>query len=170
MSADKNGTYPELVMDVGTSAPRPVTAATSSLGQAVESALREVLAWRPRTSDPQGFVAALNQAFTMSEVEGHTEWSWAPRSYAIQADMGAVTGAQASIYARARAALNQSSIPLLEGLYPLRPDADEQEMKSSRAVVRSTLTELVSELGDGGRAARAACQGPVPHAARRRRR
>ena len=121
-----NGVFPELFIDMGPSAARTTGAVTASpLGQLVDSALREVLAWRPRAGDPKGFVAALNQAFTISEVEGHTEFAWTPRSFTVQADMGAVTGAQASIYARAKAALDQSA-PLLEGLYPLRPDDDEE--------------------------------------------
>jgi hypothetical protein len=124
----------------------PGTPGAAPLGQIVESALREVLAWRPKASDPRGFVAALNQAFSLTEVEGHTIWTWTPHSYAVQADMGAVTGAQASIYARAKAALDQS-LPLLEGLYSLRADADPQDVEAIRAIVRSGLIELVSELG-----------------------
>src|SRR5205823_6215997 len=89
------------------------------------------------------------QAFSVREVEGHTEWAWTPRSYAVQADMGAVTGAQASVYARARAALDQS-LPLLVGLFALRPDSDQEDMEAIRAIVRSELTELVHELGTVG--------------------
>jgi hypothetical protein len=63
--------------------------------------------------------------------------------------MGAVTGAQASLYARAKAALDQS-LPLLEGLYPLRADSDSQDVEAIRAIVRSGLTELVYELGQVG--------------------
>jgi hypothetical protein len=154
MAAASNGrndqqAFPELVIDIGSSAQRTPTASATPLGQTVEGALREILAWRPRAGDAQGFVAALSQAFSVTEVEGHTEWSWTPRSYAIQADMGAVTGAQASIYARAKAALDQS-LPLLAGLYPLRSDADPQDIEANRAIVRSELTELVSELGMTG--------------------
>jgi|GEM_PF-1684270 len=144
--AENNGAFPDLVIDMGSSAQRSGPPPISPLGQTVEGALREILAWRPKANDPRGFVAALNQAFSVTDVDGHTEWAWTPRSYAIQADMGAVTGAQASIYARAKAALDQS-IPLLEGLYPLRADADTQDVEANRSVVRSTLTELVSELG-----------------------
>lgn len=141
--------FPELTIDVGRLAGRSGTVSASPLGQTVENALREVLAWRPKTSDPKGFLAALNQSFTVQDVEGHTEWSWTPRSYSVQADMGAVTGAQASIYARARAALDQS-VPLLEGLYPLRADADTQDVEAIRAVVQAEMTELINELGAVG--------------------
>jgi hypothetical protein len=91
------------------------TAGTSALGDIVHNALRDVLGWRPKAHDPKSFVIALKQAFTPTEVEGRTTWTWTPRTYAIETDLGAITGAQASIYARAKAALDQS-LPLLEGL------------------------------------------------------
>ncbi|MBE2222224.1 MAG: hypothetical protein IAF02_11825, partial [Anaerolineae bacterium] len=144
--ADSNGAFPELTIDVGQSAQYNTSQPISTLEQAVEGTLREVLAWRPRTTDPKGFLAALNQAFTEQEVDGHSTWAWTPRSYSVQADMGAVTGAQASIYARARAALDQS-VPLIEGLRPLRADADDEDVEAIRALVQSQLTELIDELG-----------------------
>lgn len=121
-------------------------------GRIVQSTLNEVLGWksRPYKVDGRGFVAALNQAFTVKEVQGHTEFAWIPRSYAVVQDMGALTGAQASIYNRARVALDQA-LPLLDGLYPLRPDADEQDVEAIRAIVRTGFTELVGELSlEGG--------------------
>lgn len=133
----------------------PTAGAASALpdpGRMVQSTLNEVLGWksRPYKVDGRGFVAALNQAFTLQEVEGHTEFAWIPRSYAVVQDMGALTGAQASIYNRARVALDQA-LPLLDGLYPLRPDADEQDVEAIRAIVRSGFTELVGELSlEGG--------------------
>jgi hypothetical protein len=123
-----------------------------AVGQVVERTIRDVLGWRPRAGDPKGFLAALQQAFTAKEVAGHTEYTLSPRSYAveIQADLGTVTGAQASIYARAKAALDQV-LPLLEGLEPLRVDFDPENVDAIRAIVRSHLTELVNELGvEGG--------------------
>ncbi|MCX7790611.1 MAG: hypothetical protein N2378_08225 [Chloroflexaceae bacterium] len=147
--ADNNGAFPKLVMDIGPATQRAAPSVASPLAQRVENRLREVLAWRPRSGDPRSFVAALNQAFTIRDVAGHTEWEWTPRSYAIQADMGAVTGAQASIYARARAALDQSR-PLIEALYPLRPDADKEDVDSIRALVLAQWHELVNELGRVG--------------------
>jgi hypothetical protein len=133
-------------------APRPGTPGspgTSQLGQIVDGALREVLGWRPRATDAQGFVAALNQSFSVKEVQGHVEWKWTPRSYAVAAELGAVTGAQASIYTRAKAMLDQS-IPLLEGLHPLNAAFDVEDVEAIRAIVKSSLTELVAELGREG--------------------
>lgn len=124
--------------------------ALASPGVSVEGTIREVLGWRPRTSDPKGFLAALNQAFDFKEVDGHHEFTWNQKSYAVQHEMGAITGAQASLYSRARAALDQM-IPLLEGLTPLLAAADEQDVEAIRSIVKSEVEELVAELGvEGG--------------------
>jgi hypothetical protein len=144
-----NGVFPELVIELEPSTTRQGAATLSPLGQTVSNTLREVLAWRPKSGDAKGFVAALNQAFTITEMDGHTEFAWTPRSYAVQADMGAVTGAQASIFARAKAALDQS-VPLLEGLFPIRADADDEDAEATRALVVDEFTELVQELGQVG--------------------
>jgi hypothetical protein len=147
--------FPFLTEEVdlgGRGAPAQPGGGAGAVGQTVERALREVLGWRPRASDPKGFQAALLQAFTAEEVAGHTEYHWNPRSYAveIQADLGAVTGAQASLYARAKSAVDQV-LPLLEGLEALRVDFDPENVAAIRAIVRSQLTELVKELGiEGG--------------------
>ena len=123
-----------------------------ALGQSVDVAIRQVLGWRPKAGDVKGFVGALNQAFSLKEVEGHTEVTWTPRTYTsqVQAEMGSITGAQASIYARARVAAEQT-LPLLDGLYPLRPDFDPEDVASIRAIVKSEVNEIVNELGvEGG--------------------
>ncbi len=154
--ADPNAeleSYVQLTEEVNLSPSGPMSRGTgtrSVLGQTVESALREVLNWRPKAGDARGFRSALDQAFTLQEVEGHTTWSWVQRTYSVQTDMGALTGAQASLYTRAKAALDQS-LPLLSGLYALRPDADTQDIESMRAIVGTQLSELVRELDqDGG--------------------
>jgi hypothetical protein len=145
-------TYPILTeeIDYPVSAPGGSGAGAASISRQAESAIREVLGWRPKTSDPKGFVAALTQAFEIKDVEGHVEWKWTPRTYAIRADLGAITGAQASIYQRAKAALDQS-LPLLDGLYPLDPAFDPQLTDAIRLIVRNSLVGLVTELGmEGG--------------------
>lgn len=146
-------TYPILTEEVRLPATSSrgtrATPGSSQYGQIVESTLRDILGWRTRDNDPNGFLAALNQSFDVTTVEGHTEWKWTPHTYAIAADMGAVTGAQAAIYSRAKAALNQS-LPLLEGLQSLLAASDEQEVEAMTAIVRSSLTELVGELGQEG--------------------
>jgi hypothetical protein len=148
--------YPLLTESVSMAgSPWPSSGAPSSadLGQTVQEALRSVLNWRSAgfNGDAKGFVAALNQSFTLTQTQGHTEFTWTPRSYAaVQSGLGALTGAQASIYTRAKVALDQA-LPLLEGLYPLNPAADPQNVTAIRAIARSGLTELVNELGiEGG--------------------
>jgi Carboxypeptidase regulatory-like domain len=130
----------------------PAGTGAGGAGQTVERALRDVLGWRPKASDPRGFLAALEQAFVCEEVEGHTECRLSPRSYALEvrADLGAVTGAQASIYQRGRTTLDQV-LPLLAAIEPLRTDADEEDTEAIRAIIESELTELVNELAvEGG--------------------
>jgi len=110
-----------------------------------------VLGVRPRVTDPKGFVSALTQAFACERVAGHTECRWNPRSYAaeVRADLGAVTGAQGSLYSQARTVLAQC-LPLLDGLTPLVAGVDPEDSAAVRAVVRSQLTELVNEIGTEG--------------------
>jgi hypothetical protein len=145
--------YPLLTESTGGLAPSPAagtTAAGPGLGQTVQTALREVLSWRPRASNVQGFRAALDQSFAEKEDEyGTKQYIWVQRSYAVQADLGAVTGAQASILTRAKAAYDQS-IPILDGLVALRSDADVENVEAAREIVRSYLTELINELGQEG--------------------
>jgi hypothetical protein len=86
--------------------------------------------------DPQGF-------------EGHTEFTWTPRSYTVQTDPGALTGAQASIHTRAKDALDQS-LPLLDALYALIPYLGDEDRETVQALVRTQLTALVSEFGVPG--------------------
>ena len=119
-------------------------------GQTVDQVMRDVLGWRP-SGDLTGFQAALTGAFQLREVEGHTEWSWQQRGYAVQADMGALTGAQASIYARAKSALDQIQ-PLLASLTPINPALyPPQDLEAIRTVISAELQELVNELAlEGG--------------------
>jgi len=143
----------ETALTTGSAGASSGSPGTGDLGQTVEQTLRAVLNWRSAgfNGDAKGFVAALNQSFTLTRVQGHTEFTWTPRSYSsVQTGLGALTGAQASIYSRAKVALDQS-LPLLAGLYPLRADADPQDVEAIRAIVRSGMTELVNELGiEGG--------------------
>src|SRR6202040_130047 len=88
-----------------------------------------------------------NASFSLKEIEGHTEASWTPRTYAVQTDLsGGITGAQASVYARAKDALDQS-LPLLDGLYALFEEAKPEDVTALRATVRSQFIDLVNEFG-----------------------
>jgi hypothetical protein len=122
----------------------------TSLGQTVTQAVSDVLGWKIKPDDPKGFAGALTASFTCADVEGHTQCTWTPRTYAVQTDLsGGITGAQASLYSRAQDALNQS-LPLLDGLYPLDPEADAEDIAALKGVARSQLIELVNELGMAG--------------------
>ncbi|HWY49075.1 MAG TPA: hypothetical protein VNX70_16925 [Bryobacteraceae bacterium] len=121
-----------------------------ALGQSAIKAVTDVLGWKVNPADPKGFIGALTQAFTLAEIEGHVEATWNPRTYAVQTDLGGgITGAQASLYTRSKDALDQS-LPLLDGLYPLDPDADPEYVKALREMARSQMNEIVKELGAVG--------------------
>ena len=118
---------------------------STSLTGTAQQTIRDVIGWRYRFGDTKGFLAALDKAFSLKEVEGHVEWDWKPQSYMLQADLGEITGAQASVHKQARVALEQA-LPLLDGLKPLRTDADEEDTEAMRAIIRTELNELVNEL------------------------
>jgi hypothetical protein len=123
---------------------------TDHVFDVVNEALRKILGRDPNPSDVTGFVEALAQSFTLTEQAGHTQWVWRPRRWAVQSDLGAgLTGTQADLYRRARTAL-ASALPILDGLRPLSPRPDHQDLDTARATVAMTMTELVTELGQVG--------------------
>ncbi len=146
--------YPLLTKDVSSSLPGGNGSGGGGLGNGggqsldatAQNTIRQALGWRYRVDDTKGFVSALTKAFVLRDVEGHTEWNYQPQSYSVQADMGEITGAQASIYARAKNALDQT-LPLLNGLTPLVPDPDDDDIEAMRSIVREELTQLVGEFG-----------------------
>jgi hypothetical protein len=118
-----------------------------SLGPIVTKALQDVLGWKVKPGDAAGFVGALNQSFDLKTIEGTVVSAWTPRSYAVQSDLaGGLTGAQASIYTMAKTLVDQM-LPLLDGLYPLSPASDAQDVAAVKDIVHSQLTNLVSEIG-----------------------
>jgi hypothetical protein len=146
-------TYPVLTQEVGYT-PSPLAtgggsggATTNNLGMTATKAINDVLGWKMKADDPKGFVGALNASFCCQEVEGRTECTWTPRTYAVATDLaGGITGAQASLYTRAKEALDLS-LPILDALYALDPTADAEEVDALKKVARSQMTELVNELG-----------------------
>ena len=144
-------TYPILTRDITASPPSDgagvATPGGASLDSVALDTLRRLLGWRYRSDDTKGFLAALTKTFSLKEVRGHIEWDVQAQNYMVQADLGEITGAQASIYARAKVALDQS-LPLLDGLTLLgAPTCDIEDMEAARALIRTELTGLVSELG-----------------------
>jgi hypothetical protein len=148
--------YPVLTEEVGFP-PSPIASqpgitssggpSSGSLGQIAARAVADVLGWKTKAGDVKGFLGALTQSFRLTEVEGHVESAWTPRSYAVQTDLsGGITGAQASVYARAKEAL-EKALPLLDGLYALDPEAVAEDVVALKAVAKSQFTELVNEMG-----------------------
>jgi hypothetical protein len=149
--------YPVLTEDISFSAPTgrtsggtPGGSGSAPLGQVATQAIGDVLGWKVRSDDAKGFAGALSAVFALKTVEGRTEVTWTPRTYAVQTDLsGGITGAQASLYLRAQGALDQA-LPLLDGLYALNPDVDTESITALKGVARSQLTELVNELAVPG--------------------
>jgi len=153
--------YPLLTTEMGVSAgaPRAVTGAPpgAPLQRVVDDALRTVLGRLPKVNDARSVAAALTQSFSSREEGGRTVWEWTPKSYVGQTDLGGgVTGAQASLAAFAKSALD-NSLPLLDGLSPLDSHADPQEVEAARAILRTQWIGFANELANEGgpRAARA---------------
>lgn len=118
-----------------------------SLQQVVNNAFNQVLGHTSRTDDVTKFRNSLNNAFTSKETNGQRTYVWTPRTYTTQTELGGtLTGAQASLYHRAKAALKEI-LPLLDGLYALDPSGDEQNQEAARAIIRTEIVELVNEMG-----------------------
>jgi hypothetical protein len=150
-------TYPQLTEEYRPSPMGPQGGAGGgvsgggSLGQVALQAVSDVLGWRPSADPkPKEFLGALTQSFNLTEVRGQVKSTWVQRSYAVQTDIGGrISGAQASLYTRAKDALDQS-LSLLDGLYPLDPDADPEYVKALREMARSQMVEIVKEFGTVG--------------------
>ena len=150
-------TYPQLTEDYRPSLVGPQIGGGAgisgggSLGQVALQAVSDVLGWRPSADPkPKEFLGALTQSFNLTEVRGQVKSTWVQRSYAVQTDLGGrISGAQASLYTRAKDALDQS-LSLLDGLYPLDPDADPEYVKALREMARSQMVEIVKEFGTVG--------------------
>ncbi|GLZ33494.1 hypothetical protein Lesp02_56820 [Lentzea sp. NBRC 105346] len=141
---DIDAAFPILTKDVGTVTPSSTDRGEGELGRLASNAISDVLGWKFRPGDAKGFVAALSGSFDLTQIEGHTEATWRPRGYAVQADLGAVTGAQASLAARARTAI-KDSLTLLDALTPLRVDFDPQDAELFRSLVRDDMRGLLHE-------------------------
>jgi len=140
--------FPLLTTEAAARGGAQSTAATDQ-APAVTAAIRDVLGWRPRTQDTRAFTAALDASFQLDRVEGHIEARYVPRGFAIQADLGGVTGGQASLYTRAQAA-HQQITRILDALKPLRPDSDPEDCEAYRGLVRDSVRQIVGELGMPG--------------------
>ncbi|TWP51829.1 hypothetical protein FKR81_13330 [Lentzea tibetensis] len=141
---DIDAAFPILTRDVGTISSSSTERGEGELGRLASDAISSVLGWKFRPGDAKGFAAALAGSFELTQVEGHTQANWRPRGYAVQADLGAVTGGQASLAARARTAV-KDSLTLLDSLTPLRVDFDPQDAEGFRSLVREDMQALLRE-------------------------
>jgi hypothetical protein len=141
------GYPPSPVANAGTATSRNGgTGPGAALGPIVSKALQDVLGWKVNNADAKGFLGALNQSFKLTMFEGHIQSEWTPRSYAVATDLaGGISGAQASLYAMAKTTLD-TTLPIIDGLYPLDPAADLEYVAALKQLANSQLTELVNEL------------------------
>ena len=146
---DVDQAFPLLTTDGAARGGSPASAGGGDQGPAVAAALRDVLGWRPRTQDTKAFNAALAAAFELNMVEGHREATYVQRGIAVQADLGGITGGQASLYSRAQSSHEQIT-RMLDGVKPLRPDADPEDCEAFRALIRDSVRQVVQELGMPG--------------------
>lgn len=129
-------------------------AVTTSLpggtGRLAEETIRQALGWRYRPTDVRGFQAAIDRSFSLEEDdEGRVKAKWTPQTYAVQADMGEIIGAQASILEQTRVAVDYV-LPLVEGLEPLRVDSDDEDTNAVITLVTSKLNAIKTELARVG--------------------
>jgi hypothetical protein len=146
------GAYPLLTLD-GVATPQGGdggAARSGSAGRNVDAVLRQVIGRPSRYLDARQFESALTSAFAVNDDDGRRQVVWRPRSFSGEATLGSsVTGAQASLYTRARDAL-LAVVPLVHGLRSLRSATDVEEVDAARAVVESQFRSLVDELGAEG--------------------
>jgi len=117
------------------------------LGQTASLAIADVLGWKISADDPKGFLGALTQSFSLTEVEGRVESKWNQKTYTVQTDLaGGITGAQASLFTRAKVA-QDNCLPLLDGLYALDPSADPEYVTALRGMAKSQIMEIVKQFG-----------------------
>ena len=123
-------------------------ASPSDLQRRVLGTIQQVLGRTFKEGDHRSFRVALEASFEYKETAGRTSYQWKPRAYPLSggADIGGgVTGAQFSLVALADG-LYEKTLPLIDGLYSLVPEVDEEQFEASRAIFRTMWSEFVAEL------------------------
>ncbi|HEX9985983.1 MAG TPA: hypothetical protein VGF69_22165 [Thermoanaerobaculia bacterium] len=122
-------------------------------GDSSLASISEILGWRVNKSDPQGIRRALNEAFNITKHEdGRSVVNWKQRGFRVQAGssgIAEITGAQRSLYERARAIVDQV-YPLLDGLMPLTSDPDWEDINAIQSMIRPELEDMVAQFGAEG--------------------
>ena len=140
------------IADLGvrrTSVTTGINSNSGSLQQTVDNAFGQVLGQTFSNFDVDDFSSSLSQTFAIKDNNGQRAISYSPRSYlsSSQTELGGmITGAQASLYHRAKVALKEI-LPLLDGIYELETDSDEQNREAIRSIIRTEITEVVHEMG-----------------------
>jgi hypothetical protein len=147
--------YARLVSDISgfTTVPRQNLASSSAatqdgmLGTIATNAIQDVLGWQIRRSpDPNGFLNALKQSFSLKIFEGHVQSMWTPHTHVAQNDVaGGLAGAQASLCAMVDTILAQA-LPLIENLAPLKPEFDQEYVAVLKQIAKSQLSALGKEV------------------------
>ncbi|MGK7915759.1 MAG: hypothetical protein AB4038_09455 [Prochloraceae cyanobacterium] len=133
-----------------TSVSSDTTSPGGNLESILDNAFSQTLGSSLNISDPKLFEASLTRTFTPKEQRGRTVYEWIPQSYAATTDLGGkVTGAQASLYYRAKVILDHV-LNLLGKLTPLDPASDKENSSAVQSIIRTELKELVNELGYPG--------------------
>ncbi len=122
----------------------------------VGAQMRSILGYQPRSASVVGELSegrraldALERSFTQVEEHGIRYYRWTPRRYHATTDLAAeLSGAQASLYRRAKLAIDEVE-RILTGLEPLHV-IDEDRAEATLAVLHALLAELVAELGRVG--------------------
>ena len=134
-------------------------ASPSDLQRRVLGTIQQVLGRTFKEGDHRSFKVALEASFEYKETAGRTSYQWKPRAYPLTggADIGGgVSGAQFSMVSLATG-LYEKTLPLIDGLYSLIPDVDEEQFEAAKSIFRTMWSEFINELGrEGGpRATRA---------------
>ena len=143
--------YPILTRETGDGADAaPLrSGAASGLGRQARAALRQVLGWRYAVNDTRGFAAALRATSVRRQVDGQESWEWRSPTFMVQADLGEVTGAQASLVARVTQNAAECN-RLVDTISGLRAAIQDDDVATVKALIRSSLEELVAEVGQLG--------------------
>lgn len=121
-----------------------------SLDRVIDDSLRSLLGVVPKAGDPNALVELLNRVFIAQETDGKRTWKLRPVSYSPRLESSeALTGVQASIYARAKERLD-SSKDALASLRGIRPDRDDEAIDAARALLQAKWEQFVQEMGNPG--------------------
>jgi hypothetical protein len=118
----------------------------------VERALQSALGGPTTTADPAGFAAALGRTTTTEQVDGQTRTVYRRPTGAgpvLPDALGALTGAQATLYSQAQAARTQI-VELVDRLKPLALTPDPDAVNDLRSLLKSLVDGVAEELGQPG--------------------